>query len=361
MEGLKTQKIWLVWKSKKVEKPGRKDSFTKIPYQINGKAASSVDPETWVTYEEAEKAAPSFSGIGFTISKHYPMLCIDLDHCLKDDKITREDFLIMMDEADTYTEISPSGDGLHIILSLKEHFSLDATKKTHEDGTACETYTENRYFTYTGNSFHAKPKSVRSVDIEEAQMIIRMLGYPWGKAKKVESVPASTITIDLEDQQVLDKMFKSKGGAWIEKLHNGDLSKYNNDYSAADYALCTQLAFWTQKNADQMERIWLASPLGQREKTQKRVDYRKASIENAIEGTDDVYSPAPLLQDSTTTVPELSSKIEYITTPKGIPYVNIVNVGEILRKDKSLNINFRFNIFSTEHETNVRTGREFFP
>jgi len=362
MEGLKDQKIWVVWKSQKIEKPGKTASFTKVPYQVTGAAASSVDPATWVTYKEAEQASPNFSGIGFTISKHHPMLCIDLDHCLKDDIITREDFLIMLDEADTYTEISPSGDGLHIILELDEHFSLDATKKVHDDGTACETYTENRYFTYTGNSFHDEAKPVRKVSQDEAEMIIRMLGYPWGKKKVTEtSLPANTMSLSLNAEQVKEKMFRSKGGAWIEKLYNGDLSKYNDDYSAADYALCTQLAFWTQKNYQLMEEIWLGSPLGAREKTQKREDYRKASIENALEATDEVYTPAPLIQTTATTEPELISKIEYISTPKGMPYTSAVNVVEILRKDKALNTGFRFNLFSSEHETNIRTGRDWTP
>lgn len=364
MKSLKNEKIWLVWKSEEV-RGGQKTKnkrYTKVPYQINGKHASSTDPNTWVTFEEAQASVASFSGIGFSISKHTPLLCIDLDHCLdKDGNLTRDDFAIALEASDTYTEVSPSGDGLHIILALDDHFSLVANKKVHEDGTACEAYTENRYFTYTGKPYKEE-LPVRKVSKEVADEILQILGYPWGKKKKeVSKIDARTISLDLTDQVVVDKMFKSKGGNAIEKIYNGDASRHNGDISSADASLCAHLAFWTQKNAQQMERIWMSSPLGQREKTQKREDYRQRTIENAIEVTSEVYSPAPLVQEDATVQPELEKQITYITNNKGMPFVSAYNVTQILDADSTLNKAFRYNEFSHEHETNVRTGREFTP
>jgi predicted P-loop ATPase len=370
METLKKAPIWLVWKSEEVKSPGSDKQlnkrFTKVPYQINGKHASTVDPTTWSTFADAEAASKNFSGIGFTISKHTPLLCIDLDHCLNEEgKISRDDFHIIVEAADTYTEISPSGDGLHIILELESHFSLVSNKKVNEDGTAFECYTEGRYFTYTGKPFGAEVP-VRKVSPEVADELLRMVGYPWGKTeqKPKEKIDAATINLDLTDSVVLDKMFSSKGGTKIQKLYNGDTSQYNNDHSAADSALCTHLAFWTQKNAEQMERIWVGSPLGQRKKTQdpkNRENYVVRTITNACEKCEKVYSPATLIQEEATVEPELEKIIKYSTNSKGIPFVNAHNVMQILEADSSLNKSFRFNEFSHEHESNVRTGREFTP
>lgn len=370
MQLLKKEKIWLVWKAEEVKSPGsdaiKNKRFTKVPYQINGKHASTVDPSTWVTFEEAEAAAndpkKGFSGIGFTISKHTPLLCIDLDHCLNEEgQIKRDDFHILHEAADTYAEISPSGDGLHIIFALDEHFPLVANKKTFEDGTAFECYTESRYFTYTGKPFGTETP-VRKISIEEADEILRMVGYPWGKKEeKVEKIDATRINVDLSDQVILDKMFASKGGSAIEKLYSGDISKYNDDHSAADSALVTHLAFWTQKNVEQTKRIWLSSPLGSREKTQKRPDYVDRTIENAFEKCSKVYSPAPLVQEDATATPELEKPINYSTNNKGIPFTNAHNVAQILEADSMLNKSFRYNEFSHEHESNVRTQREFTP
>jgi primase-polymerase (primpol)-like protein len=86
MNDIKSLPIWVVWRKEKVNRPGSENQlnerFTKVPFQINGQHASSVDPTHWVTFEQAAAAAPNFSGIGFTISKHHPLLCIDLDHVL---------------------------------------------------------------------------------------------------------------------------------------------------------------------------------------------------------------------------------------------------------------------------------------
>lgn len=366
MHELKTLPIWVVWKKQEVKSPGSDNQlnkrFTKVPYQINGQHASSVDPTHWVTFEQAAAAAPKFSGIGFTISKHHPLLCIDLDHVLNEKgELLREDYAILVEAADTYTEKSPSGDGLHLIFKLEEHFSLLKNKKTDDDGTAFECYTEGRYFTYTGNPYgEAKPVRVISTDV--ADELLRMVGYPWGEVEKPkEKIDATTIQLDLSDQVIIDKMFASKGGNDIQKLYGGDISKHNNDASAADAALCQHLAFWTQKNADQMERIWLQSPLGQREKTQQRKDYRDRTIANAISNCETVYSPAPLVQETATATPDLEKRIKYSTNAKGMPFVNAYNVAQIIEADTSLNKAFRFNEFSYEHETNVRTGREYTP
>lgn len=365
MHELKQSPIWVVWKKQEVKTPTpqKNKRFTKVPYQINGHPASSVDPTQWVTYEQAAAAAPKFSGIGFTISKHFPLLCIDLDHVLNEaGELIREDYAVLVDAADTYTEKSPSGDGLHIILRLEQHMSLIANKKVNDDGTAFECYTEGRYFTYTGNPF-GEAKPVRTITAEVADELLRMVGYPWGKDAEApkEKIDATTIQLDLTDQVIVEKMFKSKGGNDIQKLYNGDITKHNEDASAADAALCQHLAFWTQKNADQMESIWLASPLGQREKTQQRKDYRERTIANAIGNCETVYSPAPLIQETATATPDLEKRIKYSTNSKGMPFVNVHNLVQIIEADSVLNKAFRFNEFSFEQETNVRTGREFTP
>jgi len=373
MHNLKNEKIWLVWRAEEVKTPGsdavKNKRYTKVPYQINGRHASTVDPATWVTFDEAQAAAQNpqlgFSGIGFTISKHLPLLCIDLDHCLNEaGELTREDFAAVVDAANSYVERSPSGDGLHIILSLADHFSLLSNKNVNDDGTAFECYTEGRYFTFTGNPF-GDEKPVRQVSAAEGEELLRMVGYPWGKKKKAaEKIDASTITVDLSDSVILDKMFKAKGGSKIEKLYKGDISEYNDDHSAADAALLMHLAFYTQKDFEQTKRLWMTSPLGSREKTQDPKNYDNyvvRSINNAFEKCEKVYSPAPLIQETATAAVELERPINYSTNQKGIPFTNAHNVAQILEADALLNKSFRYNEFSHEHESNVRTQREFTP
>jgi regulatory protein RepA len=64
-------------------------------------------------------------------------------------------------------------------------------------------------------------------------------------------------------------------------LYEGDFSGYLS-YSEAEQALCNGLAYLSG-NRQQVERIWLSCPLGQREKTRRRDDYRARTIEKAFE------------------------------------------------------------------------------
>ena len=52
---------WVVWKG--IQKPN-KTKVSKMPYQINGKAASSTDESTWVDFLTAKDHANKFDGIG---------------------------------------------------------------------------------------------------------------------------------------------------------------------------------------------------------------------------------------------------------------------------------------------------------
>jgi predicted P-loop ATPase len=371
---LKNYPIWLVWKKELVETPGseglKSQRFTKIPYQINGYKASSVNPSHWVTYEQARKAYESnkqFSGIGFVISREFPLLCLDFDHCIKDNEIVRDDLFVVQEAANTYTELSPSGDGLHIIFELEKHFPLIANKKVNDDGTAVEAYTENRYFTFTGNPFKNEDLPVRKISQEEGEEIIRMLGYPWGqKDEQIKQIDATKLEYTMPNDILLKKMFKAKGGTKLKKLYDGDISEYNNDGSSADAALCTALAFWTAKNAHQMEEIWLASPLGQREKTQTRKDYRDRTIANVIPLVSSVYSEnvsGKIIKDSAKIKPVLLQEIVFDgeNNTQGIPHKNIPNIKQILAADSYLAKAFRFNTFSDMIECNIENGKDWVP
>jgi hypothetical protein len=87
---------------------------TKVPYQVNGSRASSTDPKTWCSFDEAVKTwqhdSPTrWSGIGFVFAATDPFFGIDLDHCLDaDGRLKPWAQPIMERFSDSYAEISPS-------------------------------------------------------------------------------------------------------------------------------------------------------------------------------------------------------------------------------------------------------------
>ena len=193
-------------------------------------------------------------------------------------------------KAHTYTEISPSETGLHAYLPLTEEITLTRKRAPRGIGKDYECYVTGRWFTFSANPWK-ESYPLRKVTPAESLELLRMLGYPWLPPRKnKKNEPAEKIS--LADEVILEKMFASKNGVKIHAIYDGDISAYGNDDSSADMALCSHLAFWTGRNAEQIDRLWLNSPIGAREKTQKRKDYRDRTINKAIEGCTEVYSEA---------------------------------------------------------------------
>lgn len=254
----------------------------------------SDDPSTWHTLAQAQliQGKDPNKGVGLMFGLKKQLIGIDIDHCLVDGQLSHDEqdtIFELLKVADTYCEISPSGTGIHLFLLVDEPIDLEANKHA-----PFEFYSHKRYFTVTFNPFGIE-RPVRTVSVEEAKEILGVTGYPWKKAETNTPAPVASGVV-FNDDELLRRMFSAKGGTKIKSLYNGDTSGYNNDHSNADMALLSHLAFWTQGNRDQMERLWLASPLGDREKTKERLDYRVRSIDHALANCKEYYKPRILAQ-----------------------------------------------------------------
>jgi RecA/RadA recombinase len=132
---------WVVWKGKKVpfdpKEPGR--------------AASSTNPDTWGTFNEAASAYDTgeFAGFGVMLNND-GLVGVDLDKCVGDDGVPSADALQVLDQLGaTYVELSPSGRGLR---AFGYGDSLPAGVNGVRDGVKAEFYSTARYLTITGHS-----------------------------------------------------------------------------------------------------------------------------------------------------------------------------------------------------------------
>ena len=102
---LKEQKIWLCWNFR--EKGGKK---TKVPIAASGEKTGTdkAHSSTWVTFDEAQRAAreKNYSGVGFVIPEGYFFL--DIDHRDMDNPYIKT----MLERFGSYAEKSVSGEGL---------------------------------------------------------------------------------------------------------------------------------------------------------------------------------------------------------------------------------------------------------
>ncbi len=94
----------------------------------------------------------------------------------------------------------------------------------------------------------------------------------------------------LPDGEVLEKMFGGPEGQKWREIYNGNWAPYYDSQSSADAALLHKLAFWTGRDAAQMERIARGSGLA-REKWDSRrggstwlTDEIAGAVENTPEG-----------------------------------------------------------------------------
>ena len=111
-EELRVRPQWVVWKAVG-------DKPDKVPYSARtGRRASSTDLLTWSTFQEALEAYENgkYAGVGFVFSSADPYTGIDLDNCVDADGEIAGWALEIVRYFDSYTEISPTGTGLHVIV-----------------------------------------------------------------------------------------------------------------------------------------------------------------------------------------------------------------------------------------------------
>lgn len=93
----------------------------------------------------------------------------------------------------------------------------------------------------------------------------------------------------LPDTELLAKISRSKKGEKFKKLFKGQTEGYES-HSEADLALCSILAFWTSKNAGQMDRIFRLSKLYRPKWDEQHGPhtYGQMTLQKALEGTENV-------------------------------------------------------------------------
>jgi len=129
----------------------------KVPITVNGQAASSTNPATWSDYQTAT-AATVGDGLGFVLNGD-GIVCIDLDHCY-DGKPNAEAQALIDSLPDTYTEVSPSGTGLH----LWAYATLEKGRRLNRNGLSVEVYPSGRYITVTGQAINRAPLAHINLD-----------------------------------------------------------------------------------------------------------------------------------------------------------------------------------------------------
>ncbi|MFC7074511.1 hypothetical protein ACFQJ7_10985 [Halovenus rubra] len=288
---------WVCWREE--ERDGKP---TKIPVTPGaGGFASSTEPETWASFEAALDYTETAhaDGVGFVFTDDDPIVGVDLDDCRDPETGDVDDAALdIIERLDSYTEVSPSGTGYHVLI-----------RGELPDGRnrrgSIELYDTARFFTVTGDHVERAPTCVarrqdalRAIHREYVQDTERDTASEseqrGGANDRAPMTGAAGVDVDLEDEDLLEKARNASNGEKFERLWNGNTAGYDSQ-SEADMALCCLLAFWTGGDRTQMDHLFRQSGL-LREKWDEvhyadGSTYGEKTIERAIATTSEFYDP----------------------------------------------------------------------
>lgn len=271
---------WVVWK-----RMTRNGKPTKVPCDPRTQRHADVKRSTtWGTFVEAERAfvRGQFDGIGYVFTSHDPFTGVDLDKCRDERSGALEPWAQeVVTRLDSYTEISPSGTGIHVIVKGK------LSGRRRRNGRI-EMYDDLRFFCMTANHISGTPTTVESRDGELAALYAST--FP-ERTRRVKLRPKDTqwnaTDRPASDEELLDRIRKAKNGPTVMALYEG---MWRDDYSSqseADLALCSYLAFWSDQDGVAIDRIFRASGLMREKWDESRGDttYGQLTIRKAISGS----------------------------------------------------------------------------
>ncbi len=223
-----------------------------------------TDPSTWCPYDLAVKASAAYDGLGFVLTEQDPYTLIDLDGPQEDPaELARQ--LKIYEYFDSYSERSPSEEGLHIVVKGR----VPAGRKR----LSVELYSSERYMTCTGNVFEGR-HAIK--DYTEPLLAL------W---HELETTVNKELTgyqqcLDTEarheDTAIIAQASTAKNGDLFKNIYKGDWQNHYDSQSQADFSLINIISYYTQ-NKDQIKRIFRGSGLGQRKKA-SREDYVNTMI-----------------------------------------------------------------------------------
>src|ERR1035437_7689098 len=234
------------------------------------------------TRASVDGAGTRLDGLGFRFAwdATVPFAFIDLDHC-RDPQTGEIDpwALAIITQLKSYTEVSPSGRGLHILCRTQQP-PEGGCRKGH-----VEIYTRSRWATITGQHLAGTP-----LDLEDrTHELLALHQEVFGVAEAPAPLPpaSSATTSPLTDAELLHLAKTAANGRRFHELFSGPVPP--GDRSRLDFELNCKLMFWFGHDFERVDRMFRQSAL-MRPKW-LRADYRIRTMRAAAAQITEQYSP----------------------------------------------------------------------
>jgi putative DNA primase/helicase len=305
-EEMQKLRNWVMWKYEYRE--GQTKPWTKVPYNphTGGKAMCNLS-DTWGTFITAQDKFQKFgsgkgdiAGLGFCLSGD--VVGIDLDDCRDPVNGVIEPWALdIIEDINSYTEISPSGKGIRIFA----RGTVPPGRKKTSKGPGIEIYVSPswRFLTVTGNRIPTTPCSLQKRSEEIAKLHGEL--FPPEPAKEPTKAfnPSNshcgalegatpTITPTDEEDAVIVATATAQVGEKFSDLWRGLWREAGyTDHSTADLALCNYLAFYVGPDEERIHDLFCESGLYRDKWEEKRgVDtYGNMTVGMALQGRTEFY------------------------------------------------------------------------
>lgn len=279
---------WVCWRY--ITRDGKQ---TKCPIEArSGEWADATNPATWSNFDTAVAAFRNHrhAGVGFVFAAGGRFTGIDLDECIDESGVLAPSAKEVIASLDSYAEISPSGRGVKVIVAGRKPKGVGCKSKAVQGFKAIEVYDQSRFFTLTGSIIPGSRGYV-----EDRQGAIDALCCRLWPTKPLPQISGSVTSPQFsgDDDALIAKACSATHGDRFRRLFDGDVSGHGDDRSAADMALCNQLAFWCGKDKARMDRIFRRSALFREKWDLKRGEstYGQRTIDKAIADCGETYKP----------------------------------------------------------------------
>ena len=177
-----------------VERDGKLTKEPGVPSDPS-RHASVTDPSTWDSFNVARDTVEDgkCDGAGFVLGDGW--VGVDLDKCRDPETgIIEASALALIQALNSYSEVSPSGTGVHIIVN--GHLPPGRRRKG-----AVEMYDESRYFTLTGAHLTGTPTTIEERTAELASVHTEVFGNDGTNGQR-PTMPRLTLTA-VTDERLL--------------------------------------------------------------------------------------------------------------------------------------------------------------
>jgi hypothetical protein len=305
-EELKQIPQWVNWKRAK-----RDGKTTKPPCTPTGANMDAQDPKNWLSFQEAVSAYernPKLDGVGLVLTADLGLVGWDLDRCLDEAGKPEPWAADIVHKLGGYAEISPSGAGIRVFVKGTLPAGVDGRRQG-----ALEVYSSGRYLTMTGNRL---PGTAGGVAENQAAIDAIFREYFTPEPQPQDADPDAA---DLADAVLLDMARNAKNGDKFSSLWEGNTGDYSSQ-SEADLAFCQLLAFWWNKDAAAIDRIFRQSGLfrAKWDKKHGAQTYGEKTISKAIERTTETFKPQGRGESGSATGPEPQDAPDYFAGKTGL-------------------------------------------